>query len=53
MEPESLGWEPLLTSWLVTLPPLLAQPLRDYLKELFLRFCPTLLHLVRKGGLKV
>ena len=53
MEPETLGWEPLLLSWLNTLPELVPDEVKDYLRELFLRFCPTLTHLVRKGGLKV
>lgn len=53
MEPETLGWECLLNSWLVDLPPFTPEPIRDHLRELFLRFCPTLLHLVRKGGVKV
>jgi len=53
MEPDTLGWEPLLVSWLKTLPPLVPDQVKDLLKELFLRFCPTLLHLVRKGGIKV
>jgi dynein heavy chain len=53
MEPVTLGWEPLLFSWLNTLPPLVPNEVKEHLKVLFLRFCPTLLHLVRKGGLKV
>jgi dynein heavy chain len=53
LEPETLGWEPLLLSWLNTLPQFVPDIIKAYLKEMFLRFCPTLLHLVRKGGLKV
>jgi dynein heavy chain len=52
MEPESLGWEPLLLSWLNTLPEFTPDYVKDHLRELFGRFVPTLLHLVRKGGLK-
>lgn len=53
MEPASLGWEPLLTSWKNTLP----ETIRDYDKkvitDLFMRFCPMLLYFIRKGGVFV
>ncbi|OXU28216.1 hypothetical protein TSAR_011727, partial [Trichomalopsis sarcophagae] len=52
MEPVSLGWEPLLLSWLNTLPNSLTDHTRNYLKELFLRFCPALLHFIRRCGVK-
>lgn len=52
MEPNDLGWEPLLSSWLNTLPELTPDYIKEHLAGLFNRFCPNLLHLVRKGGLK-
>ncbi|XP_063983101.1 dynein axonemal heavy chain 7-like [Diachasmimorpha longicaudata] len=53
MEPIALGWEPLLQSWLETLPPLVTDFLKTFLYEsLFLRFCKPLFHLLRRGGLK-
>lgn len=51
-EPDTLGWECLLNSWLNVLPEFTPEQVREHLRELFMRFCPTLLHLVRKGGLK-
>ncbi|XP_018345947.1 PREDICTED: dynein heavy chain 7, axonemal-like [Trachymyrmex septentrionalis] len=53
MEPESLGWEPLLNSWLVKLPEVIDEWLRVFLYEsLFLRFCKPLLHLLRRYNVK-
>lgn len=52
MEPVSLGWTPLLTSWLNTLPATLSERVKD-LRDMFLRFCPPLLHLIRRCGVKV
>ncbi|XP_069698472.1 dynein axonemal heavy chain 7 [Periplaneta americana] len=52
MEPATLGWEPLLESWLVTLPPLLHDHNRVNLHNMFLRFSYPLLFLLRKGGVK-
>ncbi|XP_015178312.1 PREDICTED: dynein heavy chain 7, axonemal, partial [Polistes dominula] len=52
MEPISLGWKPLLTSWLNTLPPAIHEHLKNHLKEMYMRFCPPLLHLIRRCGAK-
>ncbi|XP_077275021.1 dynein heavy chain at 36C [Temnothorax americanus] len=52
MEPVSLGWTPLLTSWLNTLPPSFTEEIRSHLKGMYLRFCPPLLHLIRRCGAK-
>lgn len=49
MEPLSLGWEPLLTSWKNTLPPSLHQVNKQLITNLFMRFCPMLLWFIRKG----
>lgn len=53
MEPASLGWTPLLISWLNTLPAALNEDIKRDLKEMYLRFCPALLHLIRRCGAKV
>ncbi|KAL1123751.1 hypothetical protein AAG570_001524 [Ranatra chinensis] len=52
MEPVSLGWECLVTSWLNTLPPLLHNQNKIVIKALFLRFLPTLFHLIRRCHIK-
>ncbi|XP_021921863.1 dynein heavy chain 7, axonemal isoform X5 [Zootermopsis nevadensis] len=52
MEPETLGWEPLLESWLSTLPPNLNDQNKVKLHDMFLRFGYPLLHLIRKGGVR-
>ncbi|EFN75889.1 Dynein heavy chain 7, axonemal [Harpegnathos saltator] len=52
MEPASLGWTPLLLSWLNTLPATLDENIKGDLKEMYLRFCPPLLHLIRRCGAK-
>ncbi|XP_063980239.1 dynein axonemal heavy chain 7-like [Diachasmimorpha longicaudata] len=50
MEPVALGWAPLLTSWLNTLPEGLGDHVKAHLEGMFLRFCPALLHLLRRSG---
>ncbi|XP_033607299.1 dynein heavy chain 7, axonemal isoform X2 [Cryptotermes secundus] len=52
MEPATLGWEPLLESWINTLPPTLHDQNKINLRHMFLRFSYPLLHLIRKGGVK-
>lgn len=52
MEPSSLGWEPLVTSWKNTLPEAFHSVNKQLISSLFQRFCPLLLWLIRKGGLK-
>ncbi|XP_060516742.1 dynein axonemal heavy chain 7 [Cylas formicarius] len=53
MEPRSLGWEPLLTSWLSTLPPFISSDFyKSMIYNLFLRFCKPLLWLIHKGGVR-
>ncbi|XP_055917464.1 dynein axonemal heavy chain 7 [Eupeodes corollae] len=52
MEPNSLGWEPLVTSWKNTLPAAFHAVSKQLISMLFSRFCPILLWLVRKGGLR-
>lgn len=54
MEPSSLGWEPLLKSWMNKLPELLNPWLRTFIYEsLFLRFCKPLLYLLRHAKVMV
>lgn len=53
MEQKALGWEPLIDSWLNTLPPNLNNNNLLLIKQLFCRFCPPLLWLIREGGVKV
>lgn len=54
MEPVSLGWEPLLTSWLNTLPPSINDEFhKSMLNGLFIRFCRPILWLLQRGGVKV
>ncbi|EZA62718.1 Dynein heavy chain 7, axonemal [Ooceraea biroi] len=52
MEPASLGWTPLLISWLNTLPTTFSEHIKNHLKDMYLRFCPPLLHLIRRCGAK-
>ncbi|KAK5646414.1 hypothetical protein RI129_004878 [Pyrocoelia pectoralis] len=52
LEPTTLGWEPILISWVNTLPPLLPAHHRTVVCNMFLRFGTPLLWFVRKGGVK-
>ncbi|ERL86097.1 hypothetical protein D910_03511 [Dendroctonus ponderosae] len=53
MEPKSLGWKPLLSSWLNTLPPFINNDFyKTMIFNLFVRFCKPLLWLLRKGGVR-
>ena len=48
MEPHSLGWQPLMTSWLNTLPPNVTKEQRAHLEELFLWFLDPCLWYLRR-----
>lgn len=52
MEPSSLGWRPLVKSWLNDMPPSLNDMYKSTINDLFERFCDACIQLVRKGGLK-
>ncbi|KAJ9589382.1 hypothetical protein L9F63_017434, partial [Diploptera punctata] len=52
MEPGTLGWEPLLESWLNSLPPLLHGQNKMIIQHMFKRFSYPILYLLRKGGVK-
>ncbi|CAL8240697.1 unnamed protein product [Merluccius merluccius] len=49
MEPHMLGWQPLLESWLSTLPSAVSAMHRDLISGLFHRVLPACLQLVRKA----
>lgn len=49
MESVSLGWEPLLLSWLNTLPPSLNDFHKNTLKGIFIRFCEPIIWLLRRA----
>ncbi|XP_017857964.1 PREDICTED: dynein heavy chain 7, axonemal [Drosophila arizonae] len=49
LEPSSLGWEPLVTSWKNTLPAAFHTVSKQLISALISRFCPLLLFIVRKG----
>lgn len=51
MEPSSLGWDVIVTSWKNQLPDAFHTVNKQLLSFMFNRFCPPLLWLVRKGGL--
>uniref|UniRef100_T1GP73 AAA+ ATPase domain-containing protein n=1 Tax=Megaselia scalaris TaxID=36166 RepID=T1GP73_MEGSC len=51
MEPSSLGWDVLVTSWKNQLPETFHTVNKQLISFMFNRFCPPLLWLVRKGGL--
>ena len=48
MEPETLGWRPLVKSWLNKLPGTLTEMHRSIINDLFERFTDPCLVLVRK-----
>ncbi|XP_034174982.2 dynein heavy chain at 36C [Osmia lignaria lignaria] len=52
MEPVSLGWTPLLTSWLNTLPSTFTEHIKIHLHEMYARFCPPLLRLLGRFEVK-
>ena len=52
MEPASLGWRPVFTSWSNTLPPTLTDNHKKSIAELFERFVDPCIAYLRKGGLK-
>ncbi|KAG8227082.1 hypothetical protein J437_LFUL007419 [Ladona fulva] len=50
MEPNALGWGPILASWLKTLPSSLQDLQKNVIQQLFLRFCPPLMLFIRHRG---
>lgn len=53
MEPSMLGWQPLMESWINTLPSTISEEKKDLIRELYTRMVPCCLNFVRKGGFKV
>jgi dynein heavy chain, axonemal len=52
MEPASLGWRPIFTSWLNVAPATLTDNHKKLIVELFERFIDPCIAYLRKGGLK-
>lgn len=52
MEPHMLGWEPLLISWLNTLPPSMTDDLKEIITDMYKHVLPPCYDFVRKGGFK-
>lgn len=54
MEPNDLGWDPLLQSWINTLPIVISPWLRNFIYEsLFRRFCDPILYWLHQGNTEV
>lgn len=50
MEPNDLGWNPLLQSWMNTLPAVISPWLRNFIYEsLFRRFCDPIFDWLHQG----
>ena len=47
-----LGWEPLLTSWMNTLPQSMTDELKDVIRDMYIRILPPCFDFVRKAGFK-
>ena len=52
MEPSSLGWRPLVKSWMNELPGTITETHKSTVNDLFERFVDASIQLVRKGGIK-
>ena len=48
-----LGWQPLVTSWLHTLPATFTEAHKELISSLYHRMVPPCLDFVRKAGFKV
>ena len=48
-----LGWQPLMESWVNTLPSTLSDERKDLIRSLYTRMVPCCLNFLRKGGFKV
>lgn len=54
MEPDALGWDPLLQSWIANIPPAIDEWLENFLyRSLFRRFCDPILHWLHTGHVEV
>ena len=52
MEPSMLGWQPLIQSWLNTLPPTITDQHKKLIADLYFGMVPACLDFVRKSGFK-
>ena len=52
MEPHMLGWQPMATSWLNTLPESFSVEMKSFLNGLMERYLPALLEFNRKSGVR-
>ncbi|KZC14323.1 Dynein heavy chain 7, axonemal, partial [Dufourea novaeangliae] len=53
MEPEALGWDPLLKSWIANAPPVMDKWFRNFMyQSLFRRFCDPLLYWLRHSDIE-
>ncbi|XP_060067000.1 dynein axonemal heavy chain 7-like [Ylistrum balloti] len=50
MEPSSMGWRPIVKSWLHLMPPTLTETHKSTINDMFERFVDACIQLVRKGG---
>ncbi|XP_031619236.1 LOW QUALITY PROTEIN: dynein heavy chain 7, axonemal [Contarinia nasturtii] len=53
MSSSSLGWLPLLESWKAKLPKILEDVNKQEITNLFMRFCPILLHFIRNEAIEM
>ncbi|OWF34632.1 Dynein heavy chain 7, axonemal [Mizuhopecten yessoensis] len=53
MEPSSLGWRPMVKSWLFMMPATLTETHKSTINDMFERFVDACIQLVRKGGVVV
>lgn len=53
MEPSMLGWQPLVKSWLNTLPATITDEHKKLISDLYNEMVPASLDFVRKSGFKV
>lgn len=53
MEPQTLGWRPIVKSWLNDMPKSLSEMHRSTINDMFERFVDAGLQLIRKGGIRV
>ncbi|XP_050419254.2 dynein axonemal heavy chain 7, partial [Patella vulgata] len=52
MEPASLGWRPLVKSWLNVLPSTFTETYKAIINDMFERFADPMLRVIRKAGVK-
>ena len=53
MEPATMGWRPIVKSWLATMPSTLTDIHRSTINDMFERFVDPCIQIIRKGVIKV